>query len=502
MKRVLTAAQMKKIDVNTSEIYGISTPVLIEKAAISFVSYFQSDYGKKWGIICGPGNNGADGVAIARLLALKSVDVKIYIVAPEEKWSKDLKAQVTTAKAYNLQFVDKLSELDNCNILVDAIFGIGLSRIVEGDYKEAIEFINNSYALTYAVDVPSGYNTDTGEVLGMGVNADITVCFSYLKKCLCLNECFLNAGQVVVPEAGIYTSEDAQYLINKTITPAATFSGELTTYKLEPKDVTDFIPERKRSANKGSHGKLVIIAGSEEIYGACYLSAKAALKAGAGYVKIYTHEKNLPDIRSNLPEAVCTSYSDKPDFGKLQELIDWADAVLIGPGLSTSDTAKELVNFTLINCTKNLVIDADALNIISKDLSMLSSCKANIIITPHLLEMSRLCDIPVADINNNMEAVALDFSDKYGCIVCLKNYVTVIAIDKSNDFINTNGNEGLAMAGSGDILSGIIASLLAQSVGYKYAAAVGAYMLGDAADKAMENKKGINYLTSEVLENI
>lgn len=517
MNYIVNANLMKKIDKATIEEHNIPSLVLMERAALSVVNTMESEKlcDGFTTIVCGTGNNAADGVAIARMLCLKGKSVAVILVGDSERHTDELTSQINSAVSYGVPFYefslskDKCSELiNNADTVVDAIFGIGLSRAIEGDFAEIINAVNVSSAKVISVDMPSGYNTDTGVCLNAGIKADITVCFSYLKKGLLLSDCYLNAGKVVVTDVGIYLED----------------KNTDVAYQITDEELT-LIHKKTKGANKGSNAKILVIAGSEDIYGACYLSALAAMKAGAGYVKIFTHKNNIATLQDKLPEAVCISYDESllEDFKSynvaddlkedkiksLKAAIDFADAVLIGPGLSTSELSKEILKFTVKNVNKPLIIDADGINLIAADNGLLNKicerCRQHddlsVIITPHLAEMGRLTGKSIKELNDSMEENAITFSREYGIVTVLKNYTTVIT-DGKRVFINNSGDESLATAGSGDVLSGIVTAFAGMKMDCCLSAALAAYVHGKAGVKASNNLNTKNVLAGEVALNI
>ena len=457
MLEILSAKQMQACDKRTIEKHEIPSLVLMERAALKVVETIEKEYenANSFSVVCGPGNNGGDGVAIARLLRLKGNTVDCMVLGDSEKFSEQLKQEIKIAESYGMTIHNKLIDesIEQADLTIDAMFGIGLSRGLSGEYDYAAAIINQCANRVLAVDIPSGYNADSGKLLGeTGVRADITVTFAYMKKGMLLGDCKAATGKIVVADVGIYLERGGdQY------------------ETLIDDDIFKFVKSRAVDANKGSCGKLLVIAGSESIYGACYLSAKSALATGTGLVKIYTHKNNIASIQQNLPEAMYAGY-DEYHEKELAEEIKWASTILVGPGLGTSDIAKMILKQVLSKANVPLVIDADGINLLAeddmKDLLKQAAKRVPVVITPHLKEMERLTGIRVSDINYNMEQVAIDFAKEFGCFVVLKNFTTIITDGNKVSFVNS-GNEGLATPGSGDVLAGAIASLISQKVNPK-----------------------------------
>lgn len=496
MEKVLSAAEMKVCDTRTIEEFGVPSLVLMERAALSVCNILFEKYpnANKIGIFCGPGNNGGDGVAIGRILHNMGYTGTVVVIGNSEKFSEQLKQEISIAVNYktDIRVMENVQIDDNCydelledaDVIVDAMFGIGLTRGLSGIFEQMARFINNSGKPVIAVDIPSGFDTDSGKLLGdVGVKADTTVTFAYLKKGLLLGDCKAAAGEIQVADVGIYgADENAAVLLDDSILEA--------------------VPDRAVTANKGTCGKVLVIAGNENIYGACFLAGNAALTTGSGLVKVYTHRNNIQSIQQNLPEAMYLGYDDF-DETELLEQIKWADTILIGPGIGTSEIAVNIVNTVLTHGQVPVVIDADGINIVAKNLPLLDELtrRVPVILTPHLKEMERLCKVPVSEINYTMEKVAKDFAIDHNCIVVLKNHTTVIANVNTIYYCNS-GNEGLATAGSGDVLAGIISSLLGQGLSALNAAAAGTYTHGRAGAIATKTTGIKGLLARDIIANI
>ena len=309
MKPILSAEEMRACDQATIEKHKVPSLVLMERAAKAVADFIIDKYpeANQVCVLCGPGNNGGDGVAIARLLYLSGRQVKTVLMSDESKYSAQLKEEIEIAESYGMDFIRGFNEeeIQSSDLYVDAMFGIGLTRGLSGDYLAAAKLINKSNKPVVAVDIPSGYHTDCGKLLGeAGVMASDTITFAYMKKGLVLGECKEAAGEVHVADVGIYLDEtDGKAVI------------------LEEADLKA-IPKRGTTANKGSCGKILIIGGSENIYGALYLSAKAALTAGAGLTKVFTHKNNIDSIRQAIPEAMFYGYEKEyTSFEKFSDAV-------------------------------------------------------------------------------------------------------------------------------------------------------------------------------------
>lgn len=452
MRYILTDEEMKAYDRWTIQDMGIPSLVLMERAALSCVDALYDngfDLARVL-VVCGTGNNGADGVAAARILHLRGICTEVWMVGNPEKFSPDLRKQMKIAENYDVTFVHSPDPHEYTTI-VDALFGIGLHRNLEGVFAEAVHKINDSNARVLSVDVPSGVSGTTGAVLGTAVHADMTQTFAWEKLGLILYPGAAYAGKVLTADIGIYLPK-----------------GELPGCALtEDCDVTEFYGQRPDWGNKGTFGKILLLAGCDAMYGAAYLSASAALLSGAGMVKIHTARENADALRISLPEAMLSFYP-KENTGEDAELEafapgeEWADLIAAGPGLGTSGPARLLVHRLLVSCEKPCVFDADALNIISEDTDMLRQRKNLTVITPHIGEMARLTGESPAVIKADPIACAVKFAAAYGVICVLKDARTVTAFPDGRVYLTASGNSGMATAGSGDVLTGIMAGMLAQ----------------------------------------
>ncbi len=485
MKNILTAKEMKSFDEATIAKHKVPSMVLMERAAISVNDLIDDKYPEVESIcvLCGPGNNGGDGVAVARLLYLKGYNASAILIGDKKKFSNQLNEQIEIAKSYNVPLKYGFDSNVYADLFVDAMFGIGLKRGLEGEFAAAAKHINDSGKPIIAVDIPSGLDTDCGRILGeVAVKANMVVTFAYLKKGLILGECKDYVDEIFVADVGIYGDPTNSYLL-----------GE---------EVLDLIPERQATANKGTCGKILVVAGSESIYGACYLSAKAALVTGSGLVKIYTHTNNISSIQQALPEAMYLGYES---FNKkeLLEQMNWADVILIGPGLGTSQLSEAIMTTVLEKADKPMIIDADGINLAAKNMELLkaASDRIEIILTPHLKEMERLTGIKVSKINYSMEEVAKEFIKKIKCTLILKNFTTVIAAE-NKIYYCISGNQALATPGSGDVLSGVVSSLAGQGLSAANSATIGAYIHGVAGTNASRNRNIKSVLASDIIQEL
>lgn len=504
MEYVLTAAEMKKCDETTIKEYGIASLVLMERAAFETANAVIAKYGKEIyvGVVAGCGNNGGDGIAVARILQEQGIRVEINMVGESKKLTDETKTQLETAKKLNIPIYYGI-EHTLYDVIIDAIFGIGLTRSVEGKYRKAIEEINASKAQVVAVDIPSGVNTDDGRIMGCAVKADMTVTFAYRKIGLMLYPGASCAGEVRCVPIGI-----PRALTDKKRTGVVTFTDKEADLKL---------PERSQSGNKGTFGKVLLVAGSRSMGGACQLSALAAYRIGTGMVRVFTAEENRESLLRKLPEAIVDTYQDPDDGDILSERerqallngLEWADVIAVGPGLSLSDRAFDILKTVLGHCDKPLVMDADGLNLLAKNDVLLKELEfghrktdAGIVLTPHLGEFARLVKAPVSEIKKDFLGTCKAFTKKYDVSLVCKDARTVITKRGKLTYLNSSGNNGMATAGSGDVLTGIISGLLAQGMTDFEAAVIGAYAHGLAGDDARENASSYYIMAQDIINSL
>ena len=479
MREIVTAVEMKELDHNTIQKAGISSPVLMERAALKtveeIVQRLKNKEKEKILVVCGTGNNGGDGLAIARLLQLRGVRTWYYIAGKEEKMTAETAGQLKTAEYYQVPRVHNLDP-DEYTTIVDAIFGVGLSRPVEGKYAELISTMNRASAYKVAVDIPSGIDSDTGFEKGIAFRADLTVTFAFRKRGLCFYPGRMYGGEIVVTDIGIYSIP----------------GKKICMHHLEREDLK-MLPERVPYGNKGTFGKVLLIAGSEGMCGAAYLSAAAALKSSAGMVRIQTVEANRIPLQTLLPEAMITCDFDEK---KNQAMLDWCDVLVIGPGLGMSGESRERVQWFLSHaawCGKPVILDADGLNLLAMHEEWKKYLGGQVILTPHLGEMSRLTGKSIGEIRENLAETASLYAEETHTVCVLKDACTVVASEKGKKYLNMSGNAGMATAGSGDVLSGVLAGVLCMFLAaekkpaYSQMAALGVLIHGLAGDMAAEN---------------
>ncbi len=483
MRYVYTSDQMKSIENHAMETMGFPNIVLMERAAMSAVSVISEKASQDQQIlcVCGTGNNGGDGAAVARMLKQSGFSAALCMVGDAGDMTDITKQQVKMALNCRVKTVS-VEAIPSADIIVDALFGTGLSRPIEGVYAEVINQINQSESAVFSIDIPSGVHAGTGKVMGTAVFAQETITFSAHKLGMILYPGAEYAGTVHVADIGLPVGSMA--------------SVTNPVYLYESEDIYR-LPLRPNYSHKGSFGKVLVIAGSEDMGGAAYLTAKAAFSLGAGMVKVLSSENNRSILLGQLPELLFTPYDEQPDGDvskQLGELLEDSDVVIIGPGLGQSRRAKQTVDYVLENYKKGMVLDGDGITLSEgKELS------ENVIMTPHLQEMSVFSHVTAEQLRDHIITEANRISKEAGCVVALKDARTVVC-GNSETYVNVTGNNGMATAGSGDVLAGMIGGLLAGGMMPFEAAKLGVFLHGMAGDTAAGIKSKYALTASDIIE--
>ncbi|MCR5526360.1 MAG: NAD(P)H-hydrate dehydratase [Lachnospiraceae bacterium] len=487
MRYIPTSYEMKKADERTSSKMHVRSIVLMERAALAVAEEIS---GGRVLVAAGTGNNGGDAFAAGRILIERGIEVDFCLIGERKKCSQTEEEQIFAVEALTdgVELLESIPENDY-DYIIDGIFGVSLNRDVAGRFAQAIESINEKHrngAKVISIDIPSGINADTGMVCGVAVEADVTVACAYEKPGTLLFPGTEYAGRVKVASIGITDR-----------------SFDTAPGIMAPEPCDALLPARKKNSNKGTYGKVLVIAGSENICGAALLAARAALCLGCGMVRVFTHENNRTAIQIGLPEALITTYSSETGINsKLRESLGWCTCAVVGPGLGTGEISEHILRLVLKEAAVPLILDADALNLIAEDCSVLDELSVDAVITPHVGEMSRLTGLGIKEIKADPIGTARDFSMAHGVVTVLKDARTVTAFPAGKAVINTSGNSGMATAGSGDVLAGMIGSLTAQGVGLGDAAWRGVYLHGAAGDIASEKFGAHTMLSGDIISSI
>jgi len=484
--KVARVDEMKDLDRRATEEFGIAQDLLMENAGQAVYFVMLQELGmkdKKFVVFCGGGNNGGDGLVVARKIHSNGGEVKVFLLDDEAKFKGTAKRNFEIVSRMPIEMsrisaIDSVvPELFDCDAVVDAIFGTGLVRKVRGIYKDVIQLINESQSTVFSVDIPSGINGNTGEVMGMAVQADYTVAFGLPKLGNMLYPGYQHCGKLYVSHISfppaLYDSESMEIAVNS---PAE-------------------LPERAKDTYKGNYGKALFIAGSSRYFGAPYFSALSFLKAGGGLSYLATPRSVAPFIASKGSEIVFVPQKETASGSialenndELLEFSQTVDMVILGPGLSLARETQELVRKLTANVDKPLLIDGDGITAIAGDLGKIKEREAPTILTPHLGEMSRIAKMEISEVSKNRIDVLQRMTKQLNAIIVLKGAHSLIGCPDGTVFINISGNSGMATAGSGDVLTGTIAAMYGLGLPLEDAVRTGVFVHGFAGDVAAVDK--------------
>jgi NAD(P)H-hydrate epimerase len=502
--RLVKTSEMQEMDHLTIHEMGISGAVLMENAARGaariFLEHFDPAPGSCAVVICGRGNNGGDGYVMARYLNRAGLRVIVLVLAKLGGISGDALTNLKVIRQMNLDIREVSGPgewkkicgcLADCDYIIDGILGTGLNSSVRGYYGQVIEDVNSSGKPVMSIDIPSGLNADTGQVMGVAIRADLTVTFGFPKL-----------GQMLFPGADL-VGRLARIDIGIPDIVADRIGGRYRM--IEPDDFVDLLNEKRKDIHKGARGHLLILAGSIGKTGAATLAALGALRAGAGLVTL-----GIPKSLNNILEAKLTeamtaplpetgdgtlSFKAKEDIYRLME---GKSALAIGPGLSTNPETSALVREIVAGCGLPMVIDADGLNALAGDRCVMKGLDNKKILTPHPGEMGRLMGLKSSEVQIDRVGTASRFAEEYGCFLVLKGARTLIAEPNGNIYLNPTGNPALSSGGAGDVLTGLISGFLARGWPLIGAANAGVYLHGLAADLLAEDMGEVGVLAGEL----
>jgi hydroxyethylthiazole kinase-like uncharacterized protein yjeF len=532
--KVVTAEEMRNIDMQTIQEVGIPGVVLMENAGMGVVRAIEDRWGDKEtrgqgdeearklalsppqpltpsphppvsvSILVGKGNNGGDGLVVARHLANRGYNVRTYVMAEPDKFTGDALTNLRIAQNMRLPLELILSEeqlevhkeqIAASDLLVDAIFGTGLKGAVRGFAAGVIDFLNSTGVPIVAIDLPSGLEASTGKIAGPCIRAALTVTMALPKRGLLLYPGADFVGELQIVDIGV--------------PPEVMECQNVPVNLLCASEVAKLLPARPRDAHKGTFGKTLILAGSVGFTGAAAMASEAALRAGAGLVTL-----GIPQSLNAIMEVKLTEVMTRPlpetEFSTLagaardgiMELLKNADVVALGPGLSREPETVSLVQSLCREIRIPKVIDADGLNALAEDRNVLTDLGSQTILTPHPGEMARLMGCSVSDVQSDRIGAAQDFAEQHGVVLVLKGAPTVIADPQGSVYLNATGNPGLASGGTGDVLTGAIAGFLAQGLDLTDAAILGVYIHGLAGDLAAMTQGEAGMIAGDVLDHL
>ena len=490
MQLWVNAAQMKAADQYTIQKLGVPSLELMEHAAQACVHVLEDEKVdlSHVCVVCGSGNNGGDGFAIARILQNNRYSVETFCVGNPEHYTEETQEQMHRLQECGGKITYGMPQEDSYSVVIDAVFGVGLSRKVEGRYRQVIEQMNRMRGTKFAVDIPSGLSATTGCILGCAFKADYTVTFQLKKIGLELSQGRTMAGKVIVPDIGISTDSICE---------------DQEIVRTAGKDIyRKMLPDRPEDSNKGTYGRLLVIAGSKGMAGAAYLNAHAAYMTGAGLVRIYTSSDNREILQTLLPEAIITTYEEY-NKEELLSLLTWADGVCIGSGLGMSRLSEKILKTVIEYVKVPCLIDADGLNLLAENNNYLNQmAERRFVITPHMKEMSRLTGTPVEELKADRIQILKDFISRYRITCVLKDSRTLIASEEKGIRMNLTGNSAMAKAGSGDVLAGVISGWMVQGKEAEDAAELGTYIHGLSGDLAKFEKGVYSVMARDLIEYI
>jgi len=488
--RILTAEAMREVDRAAIEDLGVPSLVLMENAAIGVVEALGQAFGdaESVAVFCGPGNNGGDGLAVARHLAVRGWEVRVFLITGGRELSGDAAVQLGICRKAELPILEvasgdglpaALEAAAECDVVVDALFGTGLARPLEGLFAQAVETINSLPAPCVAVDLPSGLAGSQTRPIGPHVRADLTVTFAAPKVAHVFPPAADAVGEMVVTDLGIPP---------RLVEEIEEEAGDL--HLLMGEELAELLPEREPGTHKGDYGHALIAAGSPGKAGAAILAARAAVRAGAGLVTAAVPEPILQTVDLGSVESM-TLGLPAGAAGQIAEraadvLLDAAEgktALALGPGLGQEPATASAIRRIVLECPLPLVLDADGVNAFAGRAAELARRKAETILTPHPGELGRLLGISTSQIQEDRLAAARGAAEETGAIVVLKGHLTLVASGTAV-FVNPTGNPGMATGGTGDVLTGLIAGLLAQGLDALDATLLAVYLHGLAGDLA------------------
>lgn len=492
--KILSAGQIREVDKYTIEHEPISSADLMERASLACVNWITDKYrtAKEVKVFAGPGNNGGDGLCIAYFLLLAGFHVKVYLIAEPESLSADASVKYHRLLQYNKEVVIVLKEsvtpeIRPSDIVVDALFGTGLNRSLSGYPVTLIRHINNSGAGVIAIDVPSGLfcESNEGNNRDFIVKARHTLTFQAPKLAFLFAENYVFTGDIHVLDIGLHQAGiDIQ---------------DSKLYFQQKNDFEKHLKTRKKFDHKGVFGHALLISGSYGKMGAAVLASKACLRAGVGLLTSHIPRKGYEIIQTTVPEAM-VSLDENDEIVTVVPDKDKYSAVGAGPGIGTANESIDLIRELLTKSNVPLVLDADALNILSQNQWLLCMIPPNTILTPHPKEFDRLMGNNSSGYKRFLSQI--DFSRKFNVIIVLKGAYTSITTPTGECWFNSTGNPGMATAGSGDVLTGIILSLLAQGYEPLMAARLGVYIHGLAGDFALAKNSFESIISGDIINHI
>ena len=505
--RVLNAAQMREADRRTIDDIGIPSLVLMENAGRQAVAAMESIYSdlleRQVAILCGRGNNGGDGFVVARTLVQRGVDVAVFLIGRVSEVRGDARVnleilgrlgltvvEIADSQAWELHF----SEVGDCTLIVDAIFGTGLNAPISGFIESVVTDVNESGIPVVSIDLPSGLSADSSDPIGPSIEAGLTVTLAAPKLPLVLPPAEIHAGDIVIADIGI-PGDVIEALDGPRV--------DLLTRTA----MRDLVPPRTPDSHKGDYGRVLIVAGSRGKTGAAHLAAVGALRSGAGLVTVATPAGCLNVLAAMGPEYMTESLAESGEGlhpGGVERVVEMArDVLAIGPGLGQAPATREFIRQVVDRASMPLVVDADGLNAFAGDPDRLAGREGrDVIITPHPGEMARLVGMSTDEVQASRLEIARNFATAHHVFVVLKGHRTLIATPDEKVFINPTGNPGMATGGTGDVLTGMIAAWLAQLLDAEAACKLAVYLHGLAGDLTEADEGEVAMTSADVAAHL
>lgn len=502
-KKVVTTAEMKQAEQNAVTQLGLSYLRLMENAGSAAYRLIADTFGtegKRFVLLCGTGNNGGDGFVVARKLLERSAAVTVICTGFPK--TNDARHMYETLAAMEAEILTMgkdgdliQARLNDCAVIVDAVFGTGFHGGLPEGVAALFELANGTVAERVSLDLPSGINSDTGEADPHAFLPVLTVSFAALKPAHILPHSALLCGRVETVNIGLEPSCFGEMGFSLAV--------------LDRAAVQEILPKRERASHKGSYGRLLTIAGSKNMSGAALLSVMAALRSGAGLVTLASTDRVIDAAAARICEATYLRLPEAPSgeiaAEGLRDIVTAmlrSTACLIGCGMGCSENTARILRTVLENSTVPVIIDADGINCLSRDINIIRTASAPVILTPHLGEMARLVRRPAAEIAADRFRIARDFAREWQVTLVLKDFITVIALPDGSLYLNTAGNPGMARGGSGDVLAGIIGSLTAQGIAPGLAAAAGVHIHALCGDGAAARLSEYGMLPSDIIDEL
>ncbi|OGF67434.1 MAG: hypothetical protein A2Y62_18210 [Candidatus Fischerbacteria bacterium RBG_13_37_8] len=506
---ILNSEQMKKADRITIEELNIPGLILMENAGIAVVNViedlFEDMLDLQFTIVCGRGNNGGDGFVVARHLIRKGVNVDVILIGHHEQLKGDALTNYNMLRVYTnrihevrdrAEFDLFLEMLEKADVIIDALFGTGLTNPLSGLFAEIVETMNQQEGIIISIDIPSGLSSDTNKIIGPSINADITITLAAPKLCHIFPPAELFCGELFVEDIGIQDSVIIQ----------ANPSLKLIT----DEDIIPLLIPRMPDTHKSHYGEMLVVAGSSGKLGAAWMTGQSALRSGAGLVTIGVPHSCHKTMMSKVVELMTVGLACTPEGtfanAAVPEILDFVKdkhLIAVGPGITTHPECVELIRELISQYDKIMVIDADGINAIAQDISILNDKKGTLILTPHPGEMARLLKVSTKEIQDNRIEASRDFAVKHDIILVLKGYRTLVAFPNEMVYVNPTGNPGMASGGTGDVLTGMIAGFVAQNIdNINQAVLAGVYLHGLAGDIAKEKIGELPLTASDIMKYI